>query len=59
MTTKLYPLTGENENEKKVWYPLNLSMRMRTIFLYEDEYEITRNSSVVIPVYVFNSKTNY
>jgi len=32
MCTRLYPLSGGNEDETKVWYPLDLDMRMKIIF---------------------------
>jgi len=28
MGMRLYPLSGENEDETKVWYPLDLGMGM-------------------------------
>jgi len=42
MSTRLYLLTGEDEDETKVWYSLNLGMEIRDEFLYEDVYKITK-----------------
>jgi len=40
MSTRLYPLLGGDEDETKVWYMLDLGMRMN--FFYGDKYEIAK-----------------
>jgi len=42
MDTRLYPLSGRDEDETKVCYPLDLGMRMMMNLFYGDEYEITK-----------------
>jgi len=50
MGTRLYLLPDEDEDETKVWYPLDLGIRM---MMYGNEYEIAQPvllaRSVVIP----------
>jgi len=52
--TRLYPLPGKDGNETKVWYPLNLDMRMKVNFFYKNLYGIAKpvpRPPVVIPTY--------
>jgi len=42
MGTRLYPLPGGDGDETKVWYPLDLGMRMGMNFFYEDGYGIVK-----------------
>jgi len=42
MSTRLYPLRGGDGDETKVWYPLNLEMKMGLNFFYGDVYGITK-----------------
>jgi len=38
MSTRLYPLSGEDDDESKVWYTLSLGMEtgMEMYFFYRD-----------------------
>jgi len=40
--TRLYPLTGGDRDETKVWYPLDLGMGMGMNFFYGDGYGIAK-----------------
>jgi len=40
--TRLYPLSGGNGDETKVWYLLDLGMRMKMNFFYGDGYGTTK-----------------
>jgi len=43
MGTRLYLLSGGDDDETKVWYPLNLGMGMGMNFFYGDGYGQWRN----------------
>jgi len=52
MGTRLYLLLGEDGDETKVWYLLDLNMGTGMNFFYENEYEIAKlvpALSVTIP----------
>jgi len=42
MGTRLYPLPGGDEDETKVWYPLNLGMGMGINFFLRGWYGIAK-----------------
>jgi len=42
MSTRLYPLPGEDGDETKVWYPLSLDMGMRMNFFDGNGYGIVK-----------------
>jgi len=57
MGTRLYPLplSGENEDKTKIWYPLSLAMQIEINFIYKNRYEIPKHVPVVIPIQYYTS----
>jgi len=61
MSTRLYPLSGGDGDETKVWYPLSLDMKMWMNFFYENVYRIVKlvlAPPLVIPVHCILKNKN-
>jgi len=56
MSTILYPLSGRDENETKVLYPLSLNMGMEIHLFYRNAYGIAKLVHASLPSLITNDR---